>query len=161
VTRLVGINHVALEVDDVEALAFYGRFSEFTLRRRSRGAAFIDIGDQFGRDHVLVASSARCSALFRKKTPWSSVVVPKSEFPVSHAVLAEEVGAEAVRRVSTVWGAGHAWSEKPLGVEVDPAWCQYRRSRARLLVLLVTEGTLGVEIAQLLEFVGNLLGGSS
>jgi catechol 2,3-dioxygenase-like lactoylglutathione lyase family enzyme len=43
VTRLVGINHVALEVDDVdEALAFYGRFFEFSLRGRSKGAAFID-----------------------------------------------------------------------------------------------------------------------
>lgn len=47
-TRLVGINHVALEVGDVnEALAFYGRFFEFSLRGRSNGAAFIDIGDQF------------------------------------------------------------------------------------------------------------------
>ncbi len=47
-TRLVGINHVALEVGDVdEALAFYGRFFEFTLRGRANGAAFIDIGDQF------------------------------------------------------------------------------------------------------------------
>jgi lactoylglutathione lyase len=48
VTRLVGINHVALEVGDVdEALAFYGQFFEFTLRGRAHGAAFIDIGDQF------------------------------------------------------------------------------------------------------------------
>ena len=47
-TRLVGINHVALEVGDVdEALAFYERFFEFTLRSRSSSAAFIDIGDQF------------------------------------------------------------------------------------------------------------------
>jgi len=46
--RLVGINHVALEVGDVEeALAFYGRFFDFSLRGRSNGAAFIDIGDQF------------------------------------------------------------------------------------------------------------------
>jgi catechol 2,3-dioxygenase-like lactoylglutathione lyase family enzyme len=46
--RLVGINHVALEVGDVEqALAFYGRFFEFSLRGRGPGAAFIDIGDQF------------------------------------------------------------------------------------------------------------------
>jgi len=46
--RLVGINHVALEVGDVEeALAFYGRFFEFTLRGHPPGAAFIDIGDQF------------------------------------------------------------------------------------------------------------------
>jgi catechol 2,3-dioxygenase-like lactoylglutathione lyase family enzyme len=47
-TRLVGINHVALEVGDVEeALAFYGRFFEFSLRGRSPGAVFIDLGDQF------------------------------------------------------------------------------------------------------------------
>jgi predicted enzyme related to lactoylglutathione lyase len=47
-TRLVGINHVALEVGDIEeALAFYGRIFEFTLRGQMRGAAFIDIGDQF------------------------------------------------------------------------------------------------------------------
>ena len=46
--RLVGINHVALEVGDVEAaLEFYGRFFDFSLRGRSNGAAFIDIGDQF------------------------------------------------------------------------------------------------------------------
>jgi catechol 2,3-dioxygenase-like lactoylglutathione lyase family enzyme len=46
--RLVGINHVALEVGDVEeAVAFYGRFFDFSLRGRSNGAAFIDIGDQF------------------------------------------------------------------------------------------------------------------
>jgi lactoylglutathione lyase len=47
-TRLVGINHVALEVGDIEeALAFYERIFEFTLRGREPGAAFIDIGDQF------------------------------------------------------------------------------------------------------------------
>jgi lactoylglutathione lyase len=46
--RLVGINHVALEVGDVdEALDFYGRFFEFELRGRSPSQAFIDIGDQF------------------------------------------------------------------------------------------------------------------
>ncbi len=46
--RLVGINHIALEVGDVEqALAFYGRIFSFTLRGKSEGAAFIDLGDQF------------------------------------------------------------------------------------------------------------------
>ena len=46
--RLVGINHVALEVGDVEAaLELYGRLFDFELRGRSPGAAFIDIGDQF------------------------------------------------------------------------------------------------------------------
>jgi catechol 2,3-dioxygenase-like lactoylglutathione lyase family enzyme len=46
--RLVGINHVALEVGDIdEALDFYGRLFTFTLRGRSSAAAFVDIGDQF------------------------------------------------------------------------------------------------------------------
>jgi catechol 2,3-dioxygenase-like lactoylglutathione lyase family enzyme len=47
--RLIGINHVALEVGDVEeALAWYGRFFEFDLRGRiGSSMAFIDMGDQF------------------------------------------------------------------------------------------------------------------
>jgi len=46
--RLVGLNHVALEVGDVEeALAFYGRIFDFELRGRSARMAFIDLGDQF------------------------------------------------------------------------------------------------------------------
>ena len=47
--RLLGINHVALEVDDVEeALAWYGRLFDFELRGRpGRRMAFIDMGDQF------------------------------------------------------------------------------------------------------------------
>jgi lactoylglutathione lyase len=46
--RLVGINHVALEVGDIdEALAFYGQLFELALRGRLAGAAFVDMGDQF------------------------------------------------------------------------------------------------------------------
>jgi predicted enzyme related to lactoylglutathione lyase len=46
--RLVGINHVALEVGDVEeALAFYGRIFDFSLRGRAGRMAFVDMGDQF------------------------------------------------------------------------------------------------------------------
>ena len=46
--RLVGINHVALEVEDVDrSLAFYGSIFDLKLRGRSPGAAFVDIGDQF------------------------------------------------------------------------------------------------------------------
>ena len=46
--RLIGLNHVALQVGDVEeALAFYGRIFEFELRGRSSRMAFIDLGDQF------------------------------------------------------------------------------------------------------------------
>ena len=46
--RAVGINHVALEVGDIdEALAFYGGFLEFEIQSRSETAAFIYFGDQF------------------------------------------------------------------------------------------------------------------
>ncbi len=47
-TKLVGINHVALEVGDLDAaLAFYGKLFDFQLRGRVPGMAFIDLGDQF------------------------------------------------------------------------------------------------------------------
>jgi lactoylglutathione lyase len=46
--RLIGVNHVALEVGDLEAaLDLYGRLFAFELRGRVPGAAFIDMGDQF------------------------------------------------------------------------------------------------------------------
>ena len=46
--RLAGINHVALEVDDVdEALEFFGRLFEVSSVTRERGGASIEIGDQF------------------------------------------------------------------------------------------------------------------
>jgi lactoylglutathione lyase len=46
--KLVGINHVALEVGDVDAaLEFYGRIFDLQLRGRAGRMAFIDIGDQF------------------------------------------------------------------------------------------------------------------
>jgi|SRR5215203_2658267 len=46
--QLIGLNHVALEVGDVdEALDWYGRFFEFELRGRAGSMAFVDMGDQF------------------------------------------------------------------------------------------------------------------
>jgi lactoylglutathione lyase len=46
--RLVGFNHVAVEVGDVEeALDFYGRIFEVELRGRGPGMASVDAGDQF------------------------------------------------------------------------------------------------------------------
>jgi catechol 2,3-dioxygenase-like lactoylglutathione lyase family enzyme len=55
-SRLVGINHIALEVGDIdEALEFYGELFDFDLRGRTETMAFLDMGDQFlalseGRD---------------------------------------------------------------------------------------------------------------
>ena len=46
--RLVGINHIALEVDDIDqALEFYSKIFDFTLRAKRPGNAFIELGDQF------------------------------------------------------------------------------------------------------------------
>jgi lactoylglutathione lyase len=46
--RVIGFNHVALEVGDIEeALAFHGRIFDFRLRGKSATIAFIDLGDQF------------------------------------------------------------------------------------------------------------------
>jgi catechol 2,3-dioxygenase-like lactoylglutathione lyase family enzyme len=46
--RLVGINHVVLEVGDLdEALTWYGELFAFELRGRVPGMAFLDMGDQF------------------------------------------------------------------------------------------------------------------
>jgi lactoylglutathione lyase len=48
VARAIGINHVALEVDDVgAALDWYGRFLDFELRGKRPTMAWIDLGDQF------------------------------------------------------------------------------------------------------------------
>src|SRR5690625_4621966 len=46
--RLVGMNHIALAVGDIdEALEFYGQLFDIRLRGRGDGRAFIDMGDQF------------------------------------------------------------------------------------------------------------------
>jgi extradiol dioxygenase family protein len=46
--RLVGINHIAFEVSDLdETLAWYERFFEVRLRGRRPTMAWIDLGDQF------------------------------------------------------------------------------------------------------------------
>lgn len=46
--KAVGINHVALEVGDIDAaLEFYGAFLDFEIDKRCESAAFIYFGDQF------------------------------------------------------------------------------------------------------------------
>jgi extradiol dioxygenase family protein len=46
--RPVGVNHIAFEVRDLdEALAWYARYFELTMRGRRATMAWIDLGDQF------------------------------------------------------------------------------------------------------------------
>ena len=83
--RLVGINHVALEVGDIEeALAFYGRLFDFALRGRSDTMAFIDMGDQF-----IALSKGRTQAMDEHR---HFGVVVDDRAPVRQAL--EELGAE-------------------------------------------------------------------
>ena len=77
--RAVGINHVALEVGDIDdALAFYGGFLDFEIARRSESAAFIYFGDQFinfsrgaGRGPTTTGTSAsRSTTRTSCAAPW-------------------------------------------------------------------------------------------
>ena len=124
--RLVGINHVALEVGDIdEALAFYGRLFELTLRGRAHGMAFIDMGDQFlalsrgrtqprrrapplrarrrrqGRD----AACARGCGSRDPAGPWSrlsrSVGEPHPDRAVRRGAVHEDAGGVAEPRLSS------------------------------------------------------------
>jgi predicted enzyme related to lactoylglutathione lyase len=46
--RAIGVNHVALEVGDIDAaLEFYGQLFDLRLRSCGKTMAFIDLGDQF------------------------------------------------------------------------------------------------------------------
>ncbi len=80
---MVGINHVVLEVGDLdEALAFYGRMFEFELRGRVPGMAFLDMGDQFlvlaeGSSHAhfgLVVDDGAQVAERNLRDPWGNWV---------------------------------------------------------------------------------------
>ena len=85
--RLVGINHVALEVGDIDqALAFYGRLFGFSLRGRSQSMAFIDMGDQF-----IALSTGRTQA---KDEDRHFGLVVDDRAPVRQAL--QEMGAEVL-----------------------------------------------------------------
>ena len=46
--RAIGFNHVALEVEDIDAaLAFYGQLFDFEIQSKNDNIAFIYMGDQF------------------------------------------------------------------------------------------------------------------
>lgn len=84
--RLVGINHVAVEVEDVdEELAFLGRiFDDVRLRGRSGSMAFVDLGDQFialakgarggGSDHIGLVVDDREETLRRARDAGARIV---------------------------------------------------------------------------------------
>jgi catechol 2,3-dioxygenase-like lactoylglutathione lyase family enzyme len=87
--RALGINHVVLEVGDLEAaLQFYGALFDFTLRGRSDHNAFIDLGDQF-----IQLSLGKTQAADEKRH--FGLVVDERE-PVRRAL--KELGVEVLDR---------------------------------------------------------------
>ena len=83
--RLIGINHVAVQVGDIdEMLEFLGRLVDrLELRGRSGGMAFVDLGDQF-----IALSAGRHGGPDRDRH--FGLVVDDRE-PVRAALLAEGI----------------------------------------------------------------------
>ncbi|OEH48565.1 Metallothiol transferase FosB [Legionella parisiensis] len=71
--KLIGINHIALEVGDVEkALEFYRKIFNFTLRGKDNNHAFIDLGDQF---IALMKSTTPIKIKYDILALWSMIVL--------------------------------------------------------------------------------------
>lgn len=98
--RLVGINHVAVEVRDVdEELEFLGRiFDGVKLRGRSGSMAFVDLGDQF----IALARGEGAGM----RTDHVGLVVDDREETLR---LARETGAEIVGRNDVLDPSGNRW----------------------------------------------------
>ena len=72
--RPLGINHVVLEVGDLDqALEFYGGLFEFKLRGKSDHNIFIDLGDQFIQLTLGRSKRRTPSAI----SVWSSTIVKR------------------------------------------------------------------------------------
>ena len=87
--RALGINHVVLEVGDLDAaLEFYGAIFDFTLRGKTEHNAFIDLGDQFIQLSLGKTQEADSKRHF-------GIVVDDRE-PISRAL--KELGVEPLDR---------------------------------------------------------------
>ncbi|MEA2419573.1 MAG: hypothetical protein QOE60_1779 [Thermoleophilaceae bacterium] len=113
--RLVGINHVVLEVGELDrALDYYGELFDFELRGRVPGMAFLDMGDQFlvlaegrtqppdgGRHFGLVVDDASRLPERDFRDPWGNrvqvVQYSDIQFSKTPAVLAG-MGLEALEK---------------------------------------------------------------
>jgi lactoylglutathione lyase len=100
VSRLVGINHVAVEVEDIdEELAFLeSLFDDVRLRGRSAGMAFVDIGDQF----IALAKGTTAS----DADAHVGLVVDDQEETLTRA---REAGARVVGRNDVLDPSGNRW----------------------------------------------------
>lgn len=99
VARALGINHVALEVGDIdEALEWYARFLDFELRGRRPTMAWIDLGDQF------IALSARRRQGADGDRHFGLVVEDKEAVRAAVAAIGVRVEARGPLRFHDPWG---------------------------------------------------------
>ena len=132
--RAVGFNHIALEVGDIdEALAFYGRLFDLTLRGRSDTAAFIDLGDQFlalqkGPQHRrrTMAGISGSSSTTRKSFARRSRPRVSTSFPAGSLTSAIR-GATASRSSATTTSS----SPRRRTCYAGWAWLTWRRATGR------------------------------
>ena len=135
--RLVGINHVALEVSDLDAaLDLYGRLFGFDLRGRVRGMAFIDMGDQFlavaegrsqgpddGRHFGLVVDDvdAARAAVARKGPSGCSAAAGRASTSATRGATASRSSATATSSSSGRRGCGASSTSRTSGRPTPPA----------------------------------------
>jgi lactoylglutathione lyase len=102
VARLVGINHVALEVGDIEeALQWYGRFFEFEIRGRiGDRMAFLDMGDQF----IALAAGGSGERERDRARHFGLVVDDKEAVRAAMREAGLEVGASGSLDAHDPWG---------------------------------------------------------
>ena len=97
--RALGIDHVALEVGDIDAaLEWWSRFFEFELRGRRRTMAWIDLGDQF------VALSAPRTQRADEDRHLGLVVDDKERLRAALQRAGAPVAASGSLRVADPWG---------------------------------------------------------
>ncbi len=97
--RAIGINHVALEVGDLdEALEWYARYLDFRLRARRPTMAWIELGDQF------VALSQGRSGGPDAGRHFGLVVDDKEELRAALAAGGVDVAPEGGLRFHDPWG---------------------------------------------------------
>lgn len=108
--RAIGINHVSLEVGDVEAaLEWYGGFLRFELRGRAPGGAWIDLGDQFlalTEDRRLDRSATSGAPLMGRDGPrhFGLVVEDKERLRGELGALGIPTSSGRMLRITDPWG---------------------------------------------------------